>query len=104
MDESDQGLVMLGRRRAYEVHQFAIRHLQILGPMAQHLSSIIQICVACPAVIMKLITKIDRDGGEHPTLPVCKRSEEHTSELKSLMRFSTAVICLKTKIKLMTIL
>src|SRR3546814_7827124 len=72
---------MLGRRRAYEVHQFAIRHLQILGPMAQHLSSIIQICIACPAVIMKLIT----------------RSEEHTSELQSLMRISYAVFCLKKK-------
>src|SRR3546814_1988126 len=28
----------------------------------------------------------------------CRRSEEHTSELQSLMRISYAVFCLKTKI------
>src|SRR3546814_6169874 len=31
---------------------------------------------------------------------VCGRSEEHTSELQSLMRISYAVFCLKKKIKL----
>src|SRR3546814_10402749 len=35
------------------------------------------------------IEKIYRDG--------CRRSEEHTSELQSLMRTSYAVFCLKTK-------
>src|SRR3546814_10549113 len=38
----------------------------------------------------------------HPTLPVClylERSEEHTSELQSLMRISYAVFCLKKKKK-----
>src|SRR3546814_1604697 len=30
-------------------------------------------------------------------LPVLKRSEEHTSELQSLMRISYAVLCLKKK-------
>src|SRR3546814_1573297 len=30
--------------------------------------------------------------------PSCVRSEEHTSELQSLMRISYAVFCLKTKI------
>src|SRR3546814_2298345 len=29
--------------------------------------------------------------------PPCERSEEHTSELQSLMRISYAVFCLKTK-------
>src|SRR3546814_4945081 len=33
-------------------------------------------------------------GGEHPLV---KRSEEHTSELQSLMRISYAVFCLKKK-------
>src|SRR3546814_12407361 len=33
----------------------------------------------------------------HPT--VCSRSEEHTSELQSLMRISYAVFCLKKKIQ-----
>src|SRR3546814_10730339 len=31
------------------------------------------------------------------TAPICTRSEEHTSELQSLMRISYAVFCLKTK-------
>src|SRR3546814_4057080 len=35
-----------------------------------------------------------RDGGGHAT----DRSEEHTSELQSLMRISYAVFCLKKKI------
>src|SRR3546814_1613549 len=36
--------------------------------------------------------------------PVARRSEEHTSELPSLMRISYAVFCLKKKIFLMPIL
>src|SRR3546814_10440086 len=42
-----------------------------------------------------------RDAGgiaiEFPTHPIQERSEEHTSELQSLMRISYAVFCLKTK-------
>src|SRR3546814_9688528 len=33
----------------------------------------------------------------HWSLPPCRRSEEHTSELQSLMRISYAVFCLKKK-------
>src|SRR3546814_5673232 len=33
----------------------------------------------------------------HPPSPTSARSEEHTSELQSLMRLSYAVICLKKK-------
>src|SRR3546814_8113466 len=36
--------------------------------------------------------EVDRDGGDAPLV----RSEEHTSELQSLMRSSYAVFCLKT--------
>src|SRR3546814_1723486 len=32
-----------------------------------------------------------------PSMPECYRSEEHTSELQSLMRISYAVFCLKQK-------
>src|SRR3546814_9841051 len=35
-----------------------------------------------------------------PARPEIERSEEHTSELQSLMRISYAVFCLKTKTKL----
>src|SRR3546814_7883793 len=39
-------------------------------------------------------------GDQHPGFPVrAQRSEEHTSELQSLMRISYAVFCLKKKNK-----
>src|SRR3546814_1658965 len=38
-----------------------------------------------------------RRGRTSPDLPGWKRSEEHTSELQSLMRISYAVFCLKKK-------
>src|SRR3546814_8523495 len=37
----------------------------------------------------------DRDPTRHRRLPFGPRSEEHTSELQSLMRTSYAVLCLK---------
>src|SRR3546814_6196010 len=48
----------------------------------------------------------DRLSGRDGTVPItwdaAERSEEHTSELQSLMRISYAVFCLKNKNKLMT--
>src|SRR3546814_10870042 len=43
----------------------------------------------------------DRNGGGRPAprLSTGRRSEEHTSELQSLMRISYAVLCLKKKNK-----
>src|SRR3546814_1586949 len=40
---------------------------------------------------------IDQEFGEIPLDPATSRSEEHTSELQSLMRISYAVFCLKKK-------
>src|SRR3546814_5496640 len=37
------------------------------------------------------------DGLSQASMGTCKRSEEHTSELQSLMRISYAVFCLKKK-------
>src|SRR3546814_9409984 len=37
------------------------------------------------------------DDWRHPQFPANPRSEEHTSELQSLMRISYAVFCLKKK-------
>src|SRR3546814_10781312 len=42
----------------------------------------------CQAVGRHMIARIEKEGG---------RSEEHTSELQSLMRISYAVLCLKKK-------
>src|SRR3546814_2578410 len=50
-----------------------------------------------PAVLLR--PRRDRRGGAQRAAPVGRelRSEEHTSELQSLMRISYAVICLKKK-------
>src|SRR3546814_8670334 len=40
---------------------------------------------------------VQRVASKHPGLRRDQRSEEHTSELQSLMRTSSAVFCLKTK-------
>src|SRR3546814_10329930 len=47
---------------------------------------------------LRELDRLDRVGGG------CERSEEHTSELQSLMRISYAVFCLKKKIEQKTIL
>src|SRR3546814_2075564 len=54
-----------------------------------------------PAVCRKsyinpVIFELWRSGGLQQ-IPVARRSEEHTSELQSLMRISYAVFCLKKK-------
>src|SRR3546814_1920422 len=49
----------------------------------------------CPTVNL-----IDDQGRYHPHGVTEHRSEEHTSELQSLMRISYAVFCLKNKKKL----
>src|SRR3546814_4281079 len=40
---------------------------------------------------------VGRPGGAVQLCALCRRSEEHTSELQSLMRISYAVFCLKKK-------
>src|SRR3546814_4700953 len=55
---------------------------------------IIELLVERPAMQALLIKDQDHQrGGEQP------RSEEHTSELQSLMRISYTVFCLKKKLK-----
>src|SRR3546814_2407417 len=48
-----------------------------------------------PAVTPQTVQAWEKGGGIRPS----KRSEEHTSELQSLMRISYAVFCLKKKKK-----
>src|SRR3546814_2090376 len=50
----------------------------------------------CPAEACR---RFSERGGEFADGPwICHRSEEHTSELQSLMRISYAVFCLQKKI------
>src|SRR3546814_2050846 len=46
-----------------------------------------------------LVAKMGQDGHDRGAKVVGTRSEEHTSELQSLMRTSYAVFCLKKKKK-----
>src|SRR3546814_6187080 len=46
--------------------------------------------------IFEALTAVD-PGGRHDAVVNLQRSEEHTSELQSLMRISYAVFCLKKK-------
>src|SRR3546814_1942688 len=48
-------------------------------------------------VLVEPRRKPDRRGEIQPRHTCAQRSEEHTSELKSLMRISYAVFCLKNK-------
>src|SRR3546814_9136069 len=56
---------------------------------------------ACCALRGRLNLLLRPDFLRHPERPgvACHRSEEHTSELQSLMRISYAVFCLKKKKK-----
>src|SRR3546814_1528003 len=56
------------------------------------------ILVRIPPAMMQLgdVATVEGDQGLD-ALFVCARSEEHTSELQSLMRISYAVFCLKKK-------
>src|SRR3546814_12255721 len=50
------------------------------------------------AVADRIVRGIERDGAVQEGLLILRhRSEEHTSELQSLMRISYAVFCLKKK-------
>src|SRR3546814_2982050 len=53
--------------------------------------------VVAPGTIGALVGKLPMPPGSSPTLWNAKRSEEHTSELQSLMRISYAVFCLQKK-------
>src|SRR3546814_5607547 len=52
-----------------------------------------------PALSGQLVQATDQWVGVRPARLVLLRSEEHTSELQSLMRISYAVFCLKNKNK-----
>src|SRR3546814_4427190 len=67
----DDGVGALGQRRAgKDAHRLAGRHLAVEEAAGRH-------------------------RADH--LQGCRRSEEHTSELQSLMRIAYAVFCLKKK-------
>src|SRR3546814_6069753 len=56
-------------------------------------------CLSHPSLLtLEAVFHIVDPADDLPVTPArCKRSEEHTSELQSLMRISYAVFCLKKK-------
>src|SRR3546814_2807309 len=69
-----------------------LRPLAILQVRLDHLAEVVQVHHhLADAVILQAV----EDGVEHRL--AAYRSEEHTSELQSLMRISYAVFCLKKK-------
>src|SRR3546814_8870082 len=62
----------------------------------------IGLIVGLTALVLQTVTPLYRSEAivivESPEAPGDDRSEEHTSELQSLMRISYAVFCLKKKI------
>src|SRR3546814_3785920 len=52
-----------------------------------------------PELVPARIRREAQGTGEAGAEPACARSEEHTSELQSLMRISYAVFCLQKKTK-----
>src|SRR3546814_9506834 len=55
--------------------------------------------IAAVVLLERIQAMMNTAVWQHRLNPFDKRSEEHTSELQSLMRISYAVFCLKKKIK-----
>src|SRR3546814_7511298 len=80
-----QTLVRAGLRHLLEIHASA----QIVGEAADGAQLLELVGRLRPDVV---VTELNL-----PQISGLERSEEHTSELQSLMRISYAVFCLKTK-------
>src|SRR3546814_10755509 len=104
-------MVLAARRRTMAEHSAIREHMTVVGADGVHVGTVDHL----DGDRIKL-TKSDRpqaedgEGARHHYLPaglvaavegdtVRLRSEEHTSELQSLMRTSYAVFCLKKKNK-----
>src|SRR3546814_4448578 len=86
-----------------------------IGPLDSNMRMMAALCAACEAVPPAHLVYISSDAvypmkdglvseatPAEPTDLYAARSEEHTSELQSLMRISYAVFCLKKKKKIST--
>src|SRR3546814_4643164 len=86
-------------------HNIAIRH-HISGRDPSHQKKTLQLPSGTELLILLTdflghnVMKTFRAAAQKAGIRVLARSEEHTSELQSLMRISYAVFCLKKKHKL----
>src|SRR3546814_3304368 len=95
-------LIVAGRRSPREVGDGACIHPDLLGDMVEHDR---RQQLACAQMPPRKAEATELQGVAQPGCrsargaDCSKRSEEHTSELQSLMRISSAVFCLKKKMK-----
>src|SRR3546814_6263275 len=68
---------------------------RLLGEAGATHLRLIQVSELDPVIMLQLSERLER--GEWLAIAGDRRSEEHTSELQSLMRISYAVFCLKKK-------
>src|SRR3546814_6115975 len=82
-------------------HHLAVDHRQAVAGLLVHADGLLRALVAVGHVVAHgLVLRAQRDaaaGLAAHAHRVGARSEEHTSELQSLMRISYAVFCLKKK-------
>src|SRR3546814_2084734 len=85
--------------RDRRLHAGAIQNLTLDGRAIDHFLRNELDHDPLPSIAVEMVHRSDYDTG---TLEESLRSEEHTSELQSLMRNSYAVFCLKKKQKTST--
>src|SRR3546814_3400495 len=92
-----------------------VKRLYSLRTLPEDILAALKNCSPRAAVAIKHAIELDEKAtrnfvvtNENPTAAACEqflatlRSEEHTSELQSLMRISYAVFCLKTNTSILT--
>src|SRR3546814_10913780 len=65
--------------------------------VAEHVARVLDDDPISPVALLRAVASGDHVRGDRPPSLVVARSEEQTSELKSLMRISYAVFCLNKK-------
>src|SRR3546814_6523272 len=82
-------------RSKFEIETNDGRHQPVRSP-GKSRPILLLLCINRTAM-MRVTTSLTDDGGTFSKDAAGRRSEEHTSELQSLMRISYAVFCLKNK-------
>src|SRR3546814_3854784 len=101
MEQLDRdGLLLrdLTRSTMREIVAHVVRHEAVYGSL-NRISSVFALRIVLAEHIEQSVRIILREGFVVPPDTGPERSEEHTSELQSLMRISYAVFCLKKKTK-----
>src|SRR3546814_10127425 len=87
--------------RRFLAAAFGLLHVTAAADLRRHLRRVHAVSVAANRPPRRRPREAPPRSADHPLLGLAadrdRRSEEHTSELQSLMRISYAVLCLKKK-------